>query len=347
MHTTRTAADWMAEMGETEATPALKRAFADWLRESPANVRAMLELSLLREDLRGVKISAAQMSAWMLAARNSTNIGLLRAGSAATTQAGKVSAAPARKWYLALAAALVLAIGAATWGWWQQGRLTTRFGEQRIVTLQDGSVVSLNTDSALKVSFSAQRRAIELLRGEAFFRVSRDPRRPFEVIANGTRVEALGTEFNVRILATETLVSVVDGLVEVRNEVSSGRLQGGEGASIQGHGPPIVRTAGSAAARASAWTRGRVEFDAAPLEQVMDEFRRYRHFEVEIADPSIRSILLTGSFDARDPQSALAYIATLPGLTVQTKGPDRFVISRGSTDGKSLPQMTGATTAGA
>ena len=92
--------------------------------------------------------------------------------------------------------------------------------------------------------------------------------------------------------------------------------------------PPEVTNAHVAALRAAAWTQGRVEFDATPLSDILSEFQRYRDFNVQIEDDTIRQLKLTGSFDAYDPEAALAYIATLPGIVVEKKNTQTFIVSR-------------------
>src|SRR5690606_6030511 len=84
----------------------------------------------------------------------------------------------------------------------------TYVGEQRLVQLEDGSQVRLNTNTRIQVSYSRQTRRIDLLQGEAYFDVSKDPQRPFEVIANHSIVRALGTEFNVSLLNSAVAVDV-------------------------------------------------------------------------------------------------------------------------------------------
>jgi transmembrane sensor len=229
-------------------------------------------------------------------------------------------------------------------------------GEQRILTLVDGSVIELNTDSALKVRFTKHRRAIHMIKGEAFFRVAHDTSRPFVVSAGEASVKAVGTQFNVRMSSDSTLVSVVEGTVEVRDDTPDAeaasaaaesvvRVTTGEEASIRSVGPQdstkrlaVAKIAASSAQRSASWTRGRVEFENTPLVDVLSEFQRYRDVHVLIDDDSIRQLKLTGSFDAHDPDSALAYIATLPGMTVEEIDAHTFRIHRRNQPQVARPQ---------
>jgi transmembrane sensor len=331
-----TAADWMARMGEGPLSPEQKAGLADWLRTSPTHVGEMLRMTLLRQDVAAARAPARQLDEWIRQARAISRDGLVETSLVETgpAQSGQPERDTTRH---ALRLAAGLAALACAFAWhaaFQHGRYTTGFGEQRIVTLQDGSVVSLNTDTTARVRFSDTRRVVELHGGEAFFRVARDAARPFEVTAREATVRALGTQFNVRIAPDATLVSVMEGLVEVRSpDNQTDRLGVGEevrvpAPSAAAPSPAIVRTSRPSAQRASAWTRGRVEFDGTPLAQVLAEFQRYRQFEVSIEDAQLRELQLTGSFDAHDPQSALAYVDTLPGVSVQRRADNAFTIRR-------------------
>lgn len=339
------ASDWMAELGQRELDPAQKAELADWLRESPRNVREFLEATLLGQDIRDTAVSREQLDEWVKEARESRPP--IPFAAASRSLADDVSHSDRavkprnrlQAWGIAASVALVTTISAATYLHWQDGRYSTDLGEQRILTLADGSVVTLNTSSAIKVDFSGQRRNIELIEGEAFFRVAHDTARPFDVNARGTTARAVGTQFNVRIAGQTTLVSVLDGIVDVRERdhlkpaaEPALRLLKGEEATVDAsqvtggqQAPRVVKTAHAAPLRAVAWTRGRVEFDGTPLIDVLSEFQRYREFKVSVAEP-LRPIKLTGSFDAQDLESALAYIGTLPGVVVETTGPQSFLV---------------------
>lgn len=132
---------------------------------------------------------------------------------------------------LSLAAASV--VGATLLGWSLSRRqaqhsgpftasAVTQLGELRTMGLPDGSVVRLNTDSELEVSFSANARTVRLKRGEAHFSVARATSRPFTVTAAGVAVRAVGTAFNVRLRAEAVEVLVTEGQVKVRDQVGPG-----------------------------------------------------------------------------------------------------------------------------
>jgi transmembrane sensor len=334
--------EWLAEAGNNGLTASQKAALADWLRESPTHVREFLQTTLIHQDLGELQISPEQIAIWISdaksASRAPTRIALAFDATDRTPSGngGHVASRAARKPRVWLAAACLgtLVVAAALVFRWEEGRYSTPFGEQRIVTLADGSVIELNTDSALNVRFTEHQRAIQMIKGEAFFRVAHDTRRPFVVSTGEASVKAVGTQFNVRMSSDSTLVSVVEGSVEVRDETPDAqaaagassviRVTTGEEASIRPVRPQtsrkrlaIANIAASSAERSASWTQGRVEFENTPLADVLSDFQRYRDVRILVDDESIRELKLTGSFDAHDPASALAYIATLPGIAVE------------------------------
>jgi transmembrane sensor len=102
----------------------------------------------------------------------------------------------------------------------------TAVGEQRLIVLEDGSHMLLNTDTRLRVDFRAAQRTVEVSTGEVFFEVAKDAQRPFVVRVAGSEVVAVGTAFSVRYAPTgrlpqELAVTLVEGHVKVRSARSS------------------------------------------------------------------------------------------------------------------------------
>lgn len=331
----QTAAEWLALSSEGELSSRDKRLFADWLRESPLHVREFTEMTLLGDELGKLPLGREQLDGWIEAARvaaaSPAVLDAAKRNNAGTPRAGfKV-----RDVLVGLAAVLALAVMVGVYQHWQQGRYVTARGEQKIIALPDGSVVTLNTSSALKVDFSTEHRTLRLIRGEAYFRVAHDASRPFEVTAERSRVRAVGTQFNVRIADSSTMISVVEGTVEVRPDDDAAtrnhaqRVNKGEQARVEpaarGESDYKLTTQAVSAAKAVAWTNGRVVFENTALIDVLAEFQRYRELQVSVAQP-LRQLKLTGSFAAQDPESALAYIDTLPGVAVEQTAAHTFII---------------------
>jgi transmembrane sensor len=189
---------------------------------------------------------------------------------------------------------------------------TTDIGERRSITLTDGSSVELGSYSALTTHFIDSRRRLELFRGEAFFDVSTDARRPFIVQAGGGESLALGTRFNVKYVDEIVTVSVDQHTVRVQTPSSQEiRLEQGWQVSYGRDGPGRPSQADVEAT--GAWRRDRIVFQDVPLRRVLTELERYRRGKIILMDSAIARIPVTAIFDTKQAESALQTIAeTLP-----------------------------------
>jgi len=208
-------------------------------------------------------------------------------------------------WRVAALAASLALVTVATLRFLDGGvdTYTTRIGEISRVSLDDGSVVTLNTDSRVRVRFDEGHRNIELLRGEAMFDVAKDRLRPFAVAAGGTRVVAVGTSFSVRRSPERVNVLVREGVVKVDEaEQPVARLQAGDKASIAGRGAPVVARVDTVEVhRELAWRDGMIAFSGETLQEVAREFARYNTLRIRIADPEVAGLEVVGMFSATDP----------------------------------------------
>ncbi|WP_295940314.1 FecR domain-containing protein [uncultured Xanthomonas sp.] len=290
---------------DTDADDATCRAHAAWLALAPAlHAQAMVEA----RALLGVLHAPAA------AIGDELGIDLAPPVSAAAV-APRAPASPLRRRrtrrpVYAAAATLALAIGGSAWvGGGGLDRLRsdafTRVGEVRIVHLRDGSVVTLNTDSAIAVDMQAHLRSVQLLRGEALLQVTHDPRRPFVVDSAGGSARVLGTRFDVRLQGRTAEVAVIDGRVAVRapDGGSTAVLRAGQRARLSGD--RVHRLAPLDPLAVGAWQRRQLLFDATPLAQVLEELSRYRHDRVLVRDARLRAVPVSGSLDVADPERAL------------------------------------------
>ncbi len=192
-------------------------------------------------------------------------------------------------------------------------RFHTTIGEQRTVTLADQSRVTLNTNSVLSVDFTPERRTLKLLQGEAFFDVSHDPERPFEVHALDGLTRAIGTQFNVAISdAKEVDVAVLEGVVEVVSNTSSTttspqwpRVHVGQSVRYwQGDSIADVETAANTDVIKS-WLEGKILLKDTRLEDAIEQFNRYSTKKIVIGRNNLRDIRINGLFDNHDQQAFL------------------------------------------
>ena len=188
---------------------------------------------------------------------------------------------------------------------------STEVGEMRKVPLPDGSLVQLNTDSAIAVEFTATGRRVRLARGEAHFQVAKNPACPFVVSAGVVAVRAVGTAFDVRRRPDAVEVDdTVGGKSLLATAVGEG-----EKAFLAAGQRAYIRTAGAAEAaerarvetvtpaeigQVLAWQSHRLEFVAAPLAEMVEEFNRYNRHKLVIADPRLAARRFGGTFPAGD-----------------------------------------------
>jgi len=239
---------------------------------------------------------------------------------------------PRRYWTLAIAASVLLVSIAATiyfaqtqFGW---QRYETRVGGFSRVVLEDGSVIDLNTDSDLRVRIGAARREVQLLHGEGRFQVAHDASRPFVVTAADAAVRAVGTAFTVRLRDSKQVdVLVSEGTVDI----AAPRLgyappvHAGEAAVLAADHVSVRRLEPQQLERRMAWTTGRLQFRGETLAEAVTEFNRYNRRQLRITDASIAPLRVGGTFNATDPESFAAALATAFGIQISST-PDDIVL---------------------
>jgi transmembrane sensor len=335
------ATDWLLRFSEGEVDLAARQDFLDWLRASPEHVRAYLRVVAFWQNASYLQGRQQQdVDALIQLARGDAKVFPLelvpknhQAGDtplASTPREVTQRSRGRRGAVLALAASLFIAIlGLAAWYWQaQRGLYITGIGEQRTVNLPDGSTVIINAHSRVRVAYTKSERNVELLDGEAFFKVAHNTVRPFVVRSDSTRVRAVGTQFDVYRTATGTLVSVVEGKVAVVPSLPPAPKQG-EGALdgpmavppaspkpgpvdkpaprevLVGAGEQAMVTAQATVkpshpniAAAAAWTEGLLIFDGTPLSEVIQEFNRQNTKTIVLIGPELPALKISGSFPA-------------------------------------------------
>jgi transmembrane sensor len=229
---------------------------------------------------------------------------LLRDGPLAATQLDEVAPGPlnflaSRRIFAGLLAVTI--VGAVcTFAVQFHGaidRYRTRLGEERAITLADGSVLHLNTATSVEVSLRDNSRTVDLLKGEARFDVAHDRARPFYVNTGSASVRAIGTAFNVRLRADVTELTVIQGAVAVRDGTSSSkRVVAGTAAAIRSGTVAVTPLAPKHLAQRIAWQHGQIEFEGDTIAQAVEEFNRYRTTPLVIGDPQIAGIRIGGTF---------------------------------------------------
>lgn len=186
----------------------------------------------------------------------------------------------------------------------------TDIGEQRNISLEDGSTVFLNTNSAISVEYSSISRQINLHRGQAHFHPQKDSKRPFIVKANSVTALAIGTEFEILLRPSQVAVTLFEGSLQV-----SGVTQKEEAYTLK-PGERIEYTKDKKRGilqavdthQAGAWQRGKLIFQDMPLHKVVEQISRYHRGKILILDSRLRNLNVSGVFDIDNSQKMLEMI---------------------------------------
>lgn len=354
------AADWFLRVERDDADLEALRSWQQWLERSPAHRDAYEEIRRTWHSLDGIgqlpwptdaEVSAdaylgekpvhprPERVAPSVSKRITEDARRLRPGSMLgrrLTQAAIL---------LASAFGLVWLFGAFP-GDARLDNVTTGIAEHRQIRLADGSSVVVGGHSKIEVRYSSRSRDIRLLSGEAFFTVSKDPRRPFVVEAGPGRITALGTAFNVRRSDDMLAVEVAEGRVRLEPVATRRPAGDASAASLRpvtalGTGEEAVMDrAGSLqmvrpipAEQIATWRSGRHSYIDEPLAVVVADLNRYSTQQIVIDDDSVSSLRITATFLSDDWRGWLATLeaaAAEQGITVRT-GKDAIHITQSST----------------
>ena len=252
-----------------------------------------------------------------------------------------------RVWAPVFAMALAIIVGAVLWQLGghrtiETSAFKTERAAHRDISLPDGSRVRLGAKSQLFVNFTSQTRYLVLEGGEAFFDVAKDSQRPFLVQAGDVTVRAVGTEFNVRRVMGQTIVTVTEGTVDVvqslrqddrrpkpaaaRNRSETIRVVAGEQVSVRPREPAVsVKQIDSQAV--SAWQEGRLEFGDEPLGMVIETINRYSRRDVVITDQAINEYRFTGTVSREHIDEWLFALPEIFPVDVRRVGNETVLIS--------------------
>ena len=306
---------WVIEQ-DAGLSPDNRRALAQWLAADPLHQRAFARA----ESVWGMVGSDAIQS----------EIGQRRTAQPPLPGYPPIGRdRPRRRWLApALAASLALVmVGAANdWPTALRADAMTGTGEQLRVELDDGSIVQLNTGSAITIDYGGSHRTVRLLKGEAAFTVAADRERPFTVAAGSGLTTALGTRFIVRHVEDDTEVGVTEHSVRVAN------LPGPDGNSVIVKEKQTVRYGARGITRPqaadtdalSAWTRGRLVFVDRPLREVVAELARYHQGYIRILGTDLGNRRVSGIFRTDDPVTALDTLQHSLGIG-STRISDRLI----------------------
>jgi transmembrane sensor len=313
-------------MSENDASERLAQAAAWRMRLAESRRETCEELETwLATDPRNVEAWAQLQTPWEILGDHATSPEVIHLRQAALAYANNVAAdsrvgGHRRTTVFALsAAAIVLAVGAGLlWQNYHFDVYRTRAGERRMETLSDGSEITLDSNSEVRVRYGRHSRELVLRSGQALFNVAHDVLRPFSVSAGRHEIVATGTSFNVDLLGPQLLVTLLEGRVVVmphdsdKNSATSDTRPAG---TTDGPGARINLDAGEQLVlapsvvpsitrvdvdHAVAWEKGRLVFQDEPLASVVRRVGRYSAHPIIISDETTAALRISGVFHEGD-----------------------------------------------
>lgn len=311
-HRRAQATQWFARLKSVPVSKGTLEDFFEWRRD-PANAEAFAQAEALWDD----------------ACRIGDRPAILRLTREAMPQ-GPADRRPiwGRRPLLALGAAVLLAVLVSSWWILNLDRtenFVTATGEQKALSLADGSHLRLDTETRLDAQLKRDEREIRLDHGQAMFEVAHDRARPFRVKAGDVEIEATGTRFDVRFVDGMTRVSLFEGGVDIRVDgQDTVRLSPGEVWDSRQNRSTAISPVD--ARRAAAWTQGRVVFDATPLDEAIAEMNRYTTKKLILAAPGRGVEPISGSFTTKDSSGFLKAVAALLSLRIDRQADGNVIL---------------------
>jgi transmembrane sensor len=343
------ACEWLVECRAGDLDEAARSTLDQWLRKSPDHVSAYLEVAAIWNEGSSLDPERKWDLATLIghAARDQDNVVIWHTPTVDDPPLQYLTRP--RRWRVRAIAASAAATGivaAATWvAAWSSATYATAIGEQRFIQLGDGSTVELNSYSKLAVHFSRHERDVKLVKGQALFHVAKDATRPFVVASGDTTVRAVGTQFDVYMKDSGTIVTVLEGRVAILTDKPISDLQ--PSATIYSATNPTVPLAYPAAAPtpatgillsageqltvtpssvrkteranvvgATAWTEHQIVFEGASLSDVAEEFNRYNRKHLVIDGSRLNTFHISGVFSSTDSESLIRFLRDRPGLRI-------------------------------
>ena len=331
------ASAWIVQLDGGHPSAEDLSALEEWMARSPVHRQELLRLSSLWDDMNVLKSMAAPALVPVRRSRLCAFQDFLQ---------------PRQQ---AFAAALALLAVVAAIGWHRAPdsaaplhahylEYATDVGSHRVVALEDGSRLSLDTDSRVEVDFTARSRRVRLIQGQALFEVSKNPNKPFLVYAGSGLVRAVGTAFSVHIKDADDIdVVVSEGIVDLSTTEAGhlrnmgavdppasmlARIRAGQRARF-GHTVDSVQSLPPQEIdRQLAWRDGMLRFDGQPLSEVVAEINRYTHQRIVIRDPAIGDLRVGGVFKSNETEGIYEALENGFGLRIEHVGTDLVYLSK-------------------
>lgn len=317
------AAAWLARRDGGDWSSEDDAHLTEWLNEATAHRVAFLRLENVWEGARRARALSTLPAGIVPPADEWRQSPYFQATVPAT------QSAPRRRrlrWWSVAAACSALAVALGTTGyifnWFGAGSVySTPVGIISSVPLADGSIVTLNTASRIRVEFEPKERRVVLERGEAYFVVKRNPARPFIVIAGEQKIVDVGTQFSVRREPTETQVVVTEGTVRFESAAAHPRPLSAGSIAFARDGDVLVHKESIRQAEDMvSWRKGYLTFRDTSLADAVAEFNRYNVRRIAIADPGVAGIRISGTFRPTNYEAFVRLLHDGYAIDVQDTG---------------------------
>jgi transmembrane sensor len=322
------AAAWLIKRDSGRWTEADQQALDQWLDAATSHTVAFIRLESAWQRTGQLKALGAGTPRGVVPSPDDWQL------SAVFKPPSDVSNTPSRRgsfhragW--AMAASVVLAIMIGVWYVRSSGpSYRTPLGGVASVPMTDGSTITLNTDSEVRVALDEHERHVRLEQGEAFFQVAKDPGRPFIVAVDGRRVIAVGTAFSVRRNDDEVQVAVTEGQVRIESDEGGPvSVPAGNFARSGRDKTTVEPKAASDLDAALSWRTGFLVFRDTPLTEAVAEFNRYNNRKIVVADDGVGSIRLSGKFRSTQHDAFIRLLEAGFPVRVQQAG-DQVILTK-------------------
>ncbi|MCC7465814.1 MAG: FecR domain-containing protein [Saprospiraceae bacterium] len=303
MHNTEEIDELIAKFLAGESNPEETARLKQWAAASPDNELYFKQMQQVWK----------QSSPTPLSRPLDVDQALARTKQKIKSSSGSGTARKAPMYWMAMAAGLVLVLGAI----WFIGKDTAMPTEAVAATetpvqqkLSDGSAVSVNQFSSLTTQFSKRQRKVAL-KGEAYFAVAPNPDRPFVVEVQEVAVTVLGTKFNVdnRSNSDQVIVSVDEGKVKVQSAGNEKTLLAGDQAIINLKNGQITLRQTQPTENVTAWASKNFIYEDTPLSKVIPELEKVYQVKINLTNPALENCRLHVRFEQESIEHILVVIA--------------------------------------
>ncbi len=294
------AIEWLARLQAPDLTAEQERAFFEWLEADEKHQKAYIEAESLWQ--RGEVIAQA------------ANV----SGNQDKATSVFSRAQYFEGWRVAAAIFLVVVVSVSYWqlqpapkqAQWQS--FATAIGEQNSWLLEDGSEVTLNTQSKIRIDFNSNVRAVYLDQGEAFFKVTHKPSHPFDVVTKAGRIRVLGTQFSVYQADKQTLVTVLEGKVGLDTKGSSPEQYTADATVAANQQLSFERAQKQLSPKKInanselAWLKSQLIYRGESLQTVIDELNRYYPMQIQLDDSQLATQKVIAVIQLAELETTLA-----------------------------------------